>query len=636
MIQRLHPIDHPRKIELLPDRLARLFGDAPCEGAVEDDGAQRRGERGGVGGGDEEARLPVADHLGEASGARGDDGDAERHRLQDHHPEPLVERGKGACIGEGEDRHGILADAEEADAAVEAEGAGVRLECGALGAVADEEELDAVEAGEGVEEVGVPLLAREAADGDDERGPFGHAEGGAGGRVGLCEGADAVGVDGVVDRLAPRGAGDSERDELGALELREGDDAVGDERGKALDGVEDGDAERVAAHAGDPRGRVEDVAVGGVDDGGAAEGGEATEGAGLGGVRVDDIEAACADDRAETPEGLEVCERPRVADELGDAVDGEAGRLGLLEERSFAPRLCARGDVDLVASGSETRGEAEDDARRAAADEPGDDVEDSHRAGNGYHIARRGSSPPRACPSFNWVIGYRCMAIHTDVRQTTPRLEAGDRLTREEFERRYDAMPNLKKAELIEGVVYMPSPARFSVHGQPHAHLTTWLVTYAAATPGTAAADNATLRLDNDNEPQPDALLRLEEKLGGRSRVDEGDYIVGPPELIAEVTASTVSYDLGPKLQTYRRHGVLEYVAWRVLDAEVDWFVLRGGRYDRLSAGADGVFRSEAFPGLWLDAAALLAGQMGSVLETLRRGLESPEHAAFLERLRRK
>ena len=195
-------------------------------------------------------------------------------------------------------------------------------------------------------------------------------------------------------------------------------------------------------------------------------------------------------------------------------------------------------------------------------------------------------------------------------------------------------MPHLNKAELIDGVVYMPSPTRFRAHGKPHAQLAAWLVNYSSATPGTDASDNSTLRLDNDNEPQPDAILRLDESKGGTSRIDDEDYLVGPPELVAEVTSSRVSYDLGPKLQTYRRHGAREYVVWRVLDGEIDWFVLREGRYERLAAGADGVFRSEVFPGLWLDVGALLAGEMGKVLDTLRRGLESAEHLAFVDRLR--
>ena len=65
-----------------------------------------------------------------------------------------------------------------------------------------------------------------------------------------------------------------------------------------------------------------------------------------------------------------------------------------------------------------------------------------------------------------------------------PPLESGDRLNRYEFERRYNAMPHLRKAELIEGVVYVPAALRFRSHGQPHANLTGWLWTYKVATPG--------------------------------------------------------------------------------------------------------------------------------------------------------
>src|SRR3954454_17800443 len=84
-----------------------------------------------------------------------------------------------------------------------------------------------------------------------------------------------------------------------------------------------------------------------------------------------------------------------------------------------------------------------------------------------------------------------------------PPLEPGDRLTRDEFERRYEAMPRVKKAELIEGVVYMPSPVRVNRHGKPHFHLVNWVGHSSAATPDTIGADNASARLDLDNEPQP-------------------------------------------------------------------------------------------------------------------------------------
>ncbi len=138
-----------------------------------------------------------------------------------------------------------------------------------------------------------------------------------------------------------------------------------------------------------------------------------------------------------------------------------------------------------------------------------------------------------------------------------PPLEAGDRLTRAEFERRYKAMPGLKKAELIEGVVYMPSPVRLNRHGRPHARLITWLGIYEFNTEGVIVADNATTRLDMDNEPQPDAVLFIDPANGGQARISVDDYIEKAPELVAEVASSSASYDLNDKLTAYRRNGVL-------------------------------------------------------------------------------
>ena len=226
----------------------------------------------------------------------------------------------------------------------------------------------------------------------------------------------------------------------------------------------------------------------------------------------------------------------------------------------------------------------------------------------------------------------------TAPRTTTspiPPLESGDRLTRAEFERRYEAMPGVKKAELIEGVVYMPAAVRHEGHGRQHSVLAVWLGVYVANTPGVEASDNATVRLDLDNEPQPDLLLRLPESLGGQSRVDADGYIEGPPELVAEIAAGSAAYDLHQKLNVYRRHGVREYVVWRVLDAEIDWFILREGRFDRLAPDAAGIYKSEVFPGLWLDASALLRGDQAVVLDVLNDGLASAEHAEFVERLRK-
>ncbi len=215
----------------------------------------------------------------------------------------------------------------------------------------------------------------------------------------------------------------------------------------------------------------------------------------------------------------------------------------------------------------------------------------------------------------------------------SPPLENGDRLTREEFERRYEAMPHVKKAELIDGVVYMGSPVRFGRHSEPHAALLTWLGTYAAFTQGVRLGDNATVRLDSDAEPQPDALLRIEPQVGGNSRISEDDYIEGAPELVAEISSSTASYDLHDKMDAYCRAGVKEYLVWRVDDKQLDWFVLREGAYRRLAPDAAGDLMSQTFPGLRLTISALIAGDMAQVVGALQKGLDSAEHAEFVARL---
>jgi Uma2 family endonuclease len=216
-----------------------------------------------------------------------------------------------------------------------------------------------------------------------------------------------------------------------------------------------------------------------------------------------------------------------------------------------------------------------------------------------------------------------------------PPLEPGDRLTRDEFERRYAAMPNLKKAELIEGVVYMPSPVRVYRHGKPHADLITWLGVYRAATPGVDGGDNTTAKLDLDNEPQPDAMLFIEPSRGGQVKVSKDDYIEGAPELVAEIASSSVSFDLHTKFNVYRRCGVKEYIVWRVLDQAIDWFILAGGAYQPLAPESDGVLKSRVFPGLWLDPQALLKGDLARVLAVLQYGIASPEHSEFVNQLSR-
>ncbi len=229
------------------------------------------------------------------------------------------------------------------------------------------------------------------------------------------------------------------------------------------------------------------------------------------------------------------------------------------------------------------------------------------------------------------------MSVSVEKSKTVavPWLQAGDRLSRPEFERRFDATPNLKKAELLEGMVYMPPPVSDQNHSQPHFDLITWLGLYRAATSGVVGGDNGSLRLDLDNEPQPDAYLRILTECGGQSRIDAQGYVEGAPELVAEVAANSVSYDLHVKLNVYRRHGVREYIVWRVLDEAIDWFVLREGEYERHKA-VSGVYRSEILPGLWLDAGALIGGELSVVERVMREGVGTTEHSALVARLRKK
>ncbi|NBD17468.1 MAG: Uma2 family endonuclease [Cyanobacteria bacterium] len=225
------------------------------------------------------------------------------------------------------------------------------------------------------------------------------------------------------------------------------------------------------------------------------------------------------------------------------------------------------------------------------------------------------------------------MSYPSTTSQKTPILENGDRMTRNEFERRYHQMPNVKKAELIEGIVYVASPLRYQQHGQPHSDVVGWLTVYRAATPRVYSADNTTVRLDLDNEPQPDALLRLEESVGGNSRISEDDYLEGAPELIVEIASSSASYDIHDKLQVYRRNGVREYLVWLVEDKEFRWYVWQEGTYQQLSPDESGILKSPFFLGLWLDVSALLAGEMQQVLSVLNSGINSSEHQALVEQL---
>ena len=201
-------------------------------------------------------------------------------------------------------------------------------------------------------------------------------------------------------------------------------------------------------------------------------------------------------------------------------------------------------------------------------------------------------------------------------------LEAGDHLTREEFHRRYSARPDIKKAELIDGVVYVPSPVRVRQHGRPHAFVLAWLGAYVALVPEMLLADNATIFLDDQSEVQPDAFLWRPEP--GPAHETEDGYFEGAPQFVVEVAASSVSYDLHVKKEAYRRNGVREYVVWRVVDGAIDWFRLQDDEYVPIVPDADGIIESEQFPGLRLHVQSMLDGDLAAVLARLSR----PDSAA--------
>jgi Uma2 family endonuclease len=216
-----------------------------------------------------------------------------------------------------------------------------------------------------------------------------------------------------------------------------------------------------------------------------------------------------------------------------------------------------------------------------------------------------------------------------------PPLEEGQRLDRIEFERRYEAMPHVKKAELIEGVVRMPPPVSLDSHGEPHMYLGMWLTFYHGQTPGLRVGDNSTIRLDLQNEPQPDALLMIRPECGGQARTEEG-YVVDAPELVAEVSSSRVAVDRGPRLRAYQASGVREYIVWSVDNGVIEWFVNRNGTFQLLIPDGGGIIRSDTFPGLWLNVPAMLAIDFQALITSLQQGIASPEHQAFVADLQRR
>lgn len=212
-----------------------------------------------------------------------------------------------------------------------------------------------------------------------------------------------------------------------------------------------------------------------------------------------------------------------------------------------------------------------------------------------------------------------------------PLLEPGDHMDRRTFHALYSAMPPGTKAELVGGKVHMPSPVRAS-HSRPHVKFLAWLDAYEAATPGTEAHSEVTIFLSDGGEPQPDACLLVTPQHGGQTHLD-GGYISGAPEFVVEVASSSVSYDLHSKLADYEGAGVREYLVYVVRSQAARWFVNRNGKFEELAPGEDGIFRSEVFPGLWLNTEALNRLDSAALRKTLEDGLASPEHRAFVKQL---
>ena len=214
-----------------------------------------------------------------------------------------------------------------------------------------------------------------------------------------------------------------------------------------------------------------------------------------------------------------------------------------------------------------------------------------------------------------------------------PVLREGDRLTAEEFLRRWEAMPELKHAELLDGIVFLMASPVSDIHCFAHGDLNGWLWFYAQKTPGCRAGSDGTWIMGPDSVPQPDITMRILPQYGGQSTT-AGKYAAGAPELIVEVSGSSSSRDLGVKLELYRKAGVREYLSILLKPQKVIWRQLVRGRYKEIALGQDGLLRSTVFPGLWLDPEAVWSPGIG-LLDAAQRGIESPEHAAFVKELKK-
>lgn len=195
-------------------------------------------------------------------------------------------------------------------------------------------------------------------------------------------------------------------------------------------------------------------------------------------------------------------------------------------------------------------------------------------------------------------------------------LHSGDRMSRDEFLRRWERIPEIKRAELIDGVVYLASPVS-ELHSDYEQLFNRWLSHYQERTEGLKVMPAATFLLAGSS-PQPDlALIRL----SGSSRSGK-KFREGPPELVVEIAYSSLAYDLGPKLELYRRGGVAEYITVLLEEKKVQWRVLENRRYHALRPSG-GYLKSRAYPGLWLDPKAVFPPRIRELLASVEAGLAS-------------
>lgn len=197
----------------------------------------------------------------------------------------------------------------------------------------------------------------------------------------------------------------------------------------------------------------------------------------------------------------------------------------------------------------------------------------------------------------------------------TPLLITGMKMSREEFIETWDNEPNLKCAELIDGTVFVSSPVSLD-HGIYESLMVAWLRAYSSKVPGWTCATNVTWYIQ-DSAPQPDVSLFRSDVSTER----RGKYPVGAPAIAVEVCVSSRDYDFGPKKALYQRAGVEEYITVETFSKTITWRTLVGGSYQNLPVDNDGIIRSRALPGLWLDVAALWREDDDALRECVRRGL---------------